>query len=221
MTKAVLFDMDGVLVYSVRAHYEAWREVFAAYGLEFDFEAFTRTLGTDSNGTMDRLFGSRFGAEERNRLADRKEAAFRDAIRRQFVPVDGAEALLAALHRNGWPMALATSAPPENVECVMSLLKGGELVSVRVDVSMVARAKPAPDIFLAAAERLGMNPRDCIVIEDSVAGLNAARSVGMATLGLATSLSGEAMAPHADRVMDSLAGVTPEVLLGVFAARRI
>ena len=220
MKKAVLFDMDGVLVDSIPAHFEAWKEVSAARGASIDFEAFKRTLGTDSAGAMDILYGNRFDRAERGRIVALKEEAFRDAMRRKFTPVDGIEALLPALRRDGWLMALATSAPPENVECVMSLLRGAECLSVRVDASMVARAKPAPDIFLAAAGRLGMDPADCLVVEDSLAGLAAARSVGMATVGIATSLSVEALARHADRVMHSFAGATPGTLLGVFAARR-
>lgn len=219
MTKAVLFDMDGVVIDSAGAHYRAWREVAGRLGAGLTFDAFKPTLGTDNPGTIHALFGVDFTDREIDDISDAKEAAFRAAIMADFRPVAGVVDLIRALHDAGWGMALATSAPPENARCVMELLPGGEYVPVRVDRSMVARAKPQPDIFLRAAELLGREPRECLVIEDSLAGLEAAGRAGMARLGLATSMAREDLAPLADAVRDDLTGVTPDDLLAIFAMR--
>lgn len=220
MTKAVLFDMDGVVIDSARAHYRSWCEVAKRLGSTLDFETFKPTLGTDNTGTIHALFGTRFSESEIDAIADAKEAAFRDAVTADFRTVAGVVDLILALHEAGWGMALATSAPPENVHRVMSLLPHGECITVRVNRSMVARAKPQPDIFLRAGELLGREPRDCLVIEDSLAGLEAAGRAGMARLGLATSMAREDLAPLADAVRDDLVGATPAELLEIFAARR-
>lgn len=217
MRKAVLFDMDGVLIDSAGAHYRAWREVAGRLGADLDFDAFKPTMGADNADTIRTLFGTRFSDGEIDAIADAKEAAFRAAVMADFRPVAGAVDLVRALREADWGMALATSAPPENVDCVMNLLPGGECITVRVDRSMAARAKPEPDIFLRACELLGREPRDCLVIEDSLAGLEAARRAGMARLGLATSMAREALAPLADAVRDDLSGVTPAELLEIFA----
>lgn len=216
MTRAVLFDMDGVVVLSSQAHFHAWRDIARQLGDDLDFDRFKTTQGTDNPGTISTLFGDDFTPEEIEDITERKEIAFRAAITADFVPVNGVTELIQTLHREGWPMALATSGPPVNVDCIMSLLPGAEHIPVRINRSMVRKAKPDPEIFLTAARLLGVPPRDCLVIEDSMAGLEAAGRAGMARLGLATSMRPDDLAPLADAVRDDLRGVTPEFLLSLF-----
>lgn len=212
MTKAVIFDMDGVLISSAQQHFEAWREVSADYDMDLDYETFKLSLGRDNKATIARFWGDTVSKEEGMAIANRKEKIFRDIISTDFQPVPGAPELIAALHKAGWKMALGTSAPPENAAHVLSLLPGGDLITARVDSSMVENVKPEPDIFLKAASLLDADPDDCIVIEDSISGLKAAAAAGMARLALATSTEIEIITPLANAVRDDLVGVTPEFL---------
>lgn len=219
MDKAIIFDMDGVLVESSIAHYHAWREVAAKRGLDLSFDAYRVTQGMDTPATVVAVFGELPPAEAAA-IGEEKEKAFRDAFANDFAPIPGASELVATLHAAGWPMALATSAMQENADFVMNLMPGGEYLKVRVNSSLVKRAKPAPDLFLRAASLLGVEPGRCIVVEDSLAGLTAARAAGMAALGLTTTMSREELEPLADKVVDNLVGVTPEFLLGLLEGKR-
>ncbi len=212
--------MDGVLIASARQHYDAWREISAEYAIPLDYETFKLSLGRDNKATIARFWGDNVSKEEAITIADRKEKIFRSIISKDFQPIPGASELIKALDAAGWQIALGTSAPPENAAHVLSLLPEGDRIKVRVDSSMVTQVKPEPDIFLKAAELLGADPKDCIVIEDSISGLKAARAAGMARLALATSTEIEAIKPLANAVRDDLTGVTPDFLAELIAAER-
>lgn len=212
MPEAVIFDMDGVLVDSTEAHFAAWREICRRREFDLQRGDFLRTIGTGNDVTIRMLFGGEWTAETIAELAHEKETAYRLAIRENLQVIDGAADLVERLNGAGWRLALGTSAPRENVQCVMERFSAAPLLSVKVHADMVENAKPAPDLFLKAAELLGVPPEDCVVIEDSLAGLEAAAKAGMIRIGLTTTLGREELGPAADLVVDSLREVTPERL---------
>ncbi len=206
---AVIFDMDGVLVDSTEAHYLAWRDICRERGMELSRETFHQTIGTGNDVTIRMIFGGEWTDRAIAELGGRKEAAYRSAVKDSLRVIDGAAELVETLAAAGWRLALGTSAPPENVECVMARFPAAGRLAVRAHAGMVKKAKPAPDLFLKAAELLGAAPHDCVVIEDSLMGLEAAAKAGMTGVGLTTTLDRRRLASKAKLVVDSLRELSP------------
>lgn len=212
MARAVIFDLDGVLIDSTEAHFRAWRVVCRDLGIELTWDLFVKTIGTSNDVTVETIFGKGVSPERSRELAHAKEERYRVEVRSNMVVIDGAADLIERLHQAGWPMALGTSAPLANVECVMEAFPAAALLPVKVNADMVSTGKPAPFLFLKAAELLGVKPADCVVVEDSLAGLESARRAGMASVGLTTTMTREQLAEKAAAVVDSLREITPEML---------
>ena len=118
-------------------------------------------------------------------LADRKEAYYRELIRKSAAFLPGAMELMRGLHEAGFRQALATSTPMVNIELISDVLGLKRFLDVFVSGESVAHGKPAPDLFLKAASELGIEPSRCLVIEDAVAGVEAAHAAGMRCIAVA------------------------------------
>lgn len=190
---AVLFDMDGVLVLSNPAHLEAW-QLFARekLGVEITAEMFFRSIsGRKNEEALAELFPGRFSKEELARVGAEKEAFYRERFAPHLPPVPG---VLELIHELSSPplselvaLALVTSGPSENARFIIGRFQLEEAFAAVVTGADVARAKPDPTIYLMAAERLGVPPARCIVLEDACAGVQAAKRAGMRCLAVATS----------------------------------
>ena len=205
----VIFDMDGVLVDSYQAHYQSWREAARHYGLELAEPDFARTFGRTSREIISQLWPGRFSEAEIAAFDCRKEAAYRAILEQHFPEMVGAGALLAALHAAGFRLAIGSSGPPENVALVRRQMPNGHLFTATVNGAEVRHGKPDPAVFLLAAQKLGVPPERCAVVEDAVVGLQAARRAGMRAIGLTGTATRATLAPYADRVVDGLAELTP------------
>jgi beta-phosphoglucomutase len=193
---AVLFDMDGVIVLSNQAHLAAW-QAFARerLGLEITAGMFYRAIsGRKNEEALAELFPGRFSAAELTRISAEKEAFYRERFGPQLTPVPGSLKLLSELRawRDSQAMppvrlALATSGPPENAEFIISRFDLRTAFDAVVTGNDVKRAKPDPTIYLRAAESVGAEPRRCVVLEDAVAGVMAAKRAGMRCLAVSTS----------------------------------
>lgn len=182
---AVIFDLDGVLIDSYRAHYQSWLEMARSEGLVFTEADFAATFGRTSRETIASCWGEkRFDAAKIKQLDDFKEAAFRRIVAADFPTMPGALDLLRALRDAGFRLAVGSSAPPDNVHQAVDLLGCRELFQAIVTGADVVRGKPDPQVFLVAAERLGAAPRRCAVVEDAPAGVAAANAAGMTCIGL-------------------------------------
>ncbi|HXH05655.1 MAG TPA: HAD family phosphatase [Vicinamibacterales bacterium] len=178
--RAAIFDVDGVLVDSYRAHYESWRRLAAEEGLDLTEAQFARTFGRTSRDIIAELWPGRDPDPARVReLDDRKEALYRAIVAEAFPAMPGARALLQALDRAGFRLAVASSGPPENVALALDRLEVAPLVDAVVTGRDVERGKPDPQGFLLAAARLGVAPARAIVIEDAPPGVEAAARAGM------------------------------------------
>jgi beta-phosphoglucomutase len=185
-TYGVIFDMDGVIVLSEEAHWLSWREAALKRGVDLAYETFLSCFGRVNADCVRIMIGEDVSADEAAQIAEEKEAAMRAIIRDRVPLAPSVVDLLGALARDGARLAVGSSAPPENVDLV---LDGGRIrahFAAVVDGSQVKRGKPAPDVFLLAAERMGIRPSECAVIEDAPAGIQAARAAGMTAIGLAT-----------------------------------
>jgi len=216
----VIFDMDGVLVDSYRAHLLSWQHSARHFGLDMSEQQFATTFGRTTPeiirhwwpGAVDEA-----GVREWDHI---KEADYRQILRAGFPAMDGAAELLSALHAAGFRLAIGSSGPPENVALVRELLAGAEHFCAAVDARQVAHGKPHPEVFLTAAKKLDLPPRDCAVVEDAPAGVEAARRAGMAAIALTGTAAREKLAERAHLVVDSLRELTPAIIVQTIAAAR-
>jgi beta-phosphoglucomutase family hydrolase len=199
---AVIFDMDGVLIDNARYHERAFAEYFSRYGTTLAPEMF----GRGNEELMVELFPDE-SMERHRELADGKEAYYRQIYEPHIKPVDGLVELLEELKRNDIPVAVGSSAPLENIDFVLDKLRIRNYFDAVVIAAMVKKAKPAPDIYLKSAELLNVSPENCIVFEDALAGIKAARAAGMKVVGVATSLPVERLS-GTDRVINDFTEIT-------------
>ena len=182
--QAVIWDLDGVIIDSADEHRRAWQRLAREEGVPFTDADFWATFGKRN----DAIFAEKWGplsAAEAQILADRKEAYFRELIRETAAPLPGAMELMHELHEAGYAQALASSTPIENIQLISDALGLERYLSVLVSGETVPHGKPAPDIFLKAASELGILPHLCLVIEDAVAGVEAAHAAGMRCISVA------------------------------------
>jgi beta-phosphoglucomutase len=143
------------------------------------------------------LFGRALSEQELRLYAEEKEALYRELSKGRLAPVAGFLALLEALERRRIPVALATSAPAQNVAYTLGELGLAERLTRVVRSDQVTRGKPHPDVFLGAAALIGVPPDACVAFEDAPLGVLAARAAGMAVVGLTTTFSRDRFAAHA------------------------
>ncbi len=182
--QAVIWDLDGVVIDSEEDHKKAWQRLAHETGKEFGDEQFAVTFGMRNDAIIPIVWGP-VSAEELQQLADRKETYYRDYVRATAAFLPGAQELMSALHDAGYPQALGSSAPIENIELVKEVLGLGRYIEAFVSGETVPHGKPAPDIFLKAAKEIEVEPVHCLVIEDAVAGVAAARAGGMYSIAVA------------------------------------
>ncbi len=182
---AILWDLDGVLVDTSSFHYEAWREVTVSLGIPYSFETFKNTFGMTNPTILNMLLGRTLETEEMEAISMRKEQLFRRAIHGQVEALPGARAWLAWFQAQGIPQAVASSAPPENIDVLVDALALRPYFQALVSAYFMP-GKPDPAVFLEAARQLSQPPANCLVIEDSTAGITAAQRAGMRCLAVAT-----------------------------------
>jgi beta-phosphoglucomutase len=182
--RAVIWDMDGVIIDSAEEHRQAWQRLAHEEGVRFSDADFWSTFGRRNDDIITLVWGAQ-SPERLQALADRKEAYFRALIRETAAPLPGSIELMRGLHEAGFAQALASSAPVENIRLISDVLGLGHYLTALVSGETVAHGKPAPDIFLKAAGELGIVPTQCLVIEDAVAGVQAAHAAGMRCIAVA------------------------------------
>lgn len=186
-TRAVLWDMDGTLIDSAEYHWVTWRDTLAREGYALTHEQFASWFGQRNDAILRRYLGAGAAADAVARIGDAKETAYRELVReRGIAPLPGVSRWLRRLRDGGWRQAVASSAPPANIGAILEALNVGDCFQALVSAEEVPQGKPAPDVFLLAAQRLGVPPARCIVVEDAPAGVEAGRLGGMKTIGIAS-----------------------------------
>jgi haloacid dehalogenase superfamily, subfamily IA, variant 3 with third motif having DD or ED/haloacid dehalogenase superfamily, subfamily IA, variant 1 with third motif having Dx(3-4)D or Dx(3-4)E/beta-phosphoglucomutase family hydrolase len=187
---AVIFDMDGVLVENSDIHDKAWQMTCRKYGRNVSADAIKTIFGGTNKIFVSRLLGIN---DERkiNAIAIEKEALYRKLYEETIQLPEGLLNLLKEIKRKRIPMAVATSAPTENVDFVLDRLNIRNYFDILVDETYVTKGKPDPEIYLITAEKLGLKPENCIVIEDSVFGIQSAKDAGMKVIGITTTFNEE------------------------------
>jgi len=185
--KAAIFDMDGVIVVNMHIHEQAFFEFGKRYGKNVDHEFFvTQITGSTNEKIMPKIFGP-ISDEEIKAYSLEKEALFREIYKPQLKLTEGLAEFLDYLYAKNIKMAIASNAPKENIDFIVEGLKLEKYFPVCLNGNSVANPKPAPDMFLKAAELLGETPANSIVFEDAPGGIRAAHEAGMRSVGVLTS----------------------------------
>lgn len=200
--QGVLWDMDGVLVDTGEFHYQSWKEVLEEHNVPFSREFFRQTFGMNNAGVLARLLGEDLTDELQAEISDQKEARFRELIQGRAQALPGVVTWLARLQEAGFRQGIASSAPPANIDALVDELELRGYFDV-IGSGADLPAKPDPELFLEVARRLDVPTEHCIVIEDAVAGVEAARRAGMNCIAVTTTNPAAAL-DAADMVIDSL-----------------
>ncbi|MFC1465747.1 MAG: HAD family hydrolase [Candidatus Brachytrichaceae bacterium NZ_4S206] len=183
--RAVLWDMDGVLVDSADYHYAAWREALARERYDISYDEFRATFGQRNDTILRGIFGSDLPDVEVERIANLKEALYRQFVReRGITPLPGVLRWLQMLRATGWRQAVASAAPRANIDAILAAVGIEHYFDAITSGEDVTRGKPDPQVYLISAERVGASPARCVVVEDAPAGLEGARRAGMRCIGV-------------------------------------
>ena len=213
--QACLFDLDGVIVDTAKYHFIAWRQIADELGFAFSERDNERLKGVSRQRSLDILLEiGRLSLDEESkaRLAEKKNGLYLDTIRK-MTPAEilpGAEGFLWECKAAGLKTALATAS--RNSALILDLLRIRSLFDVVVDGNKVKRTKPDPEVFLLCAKELAVESERCVVFEDAEAGIEAARSAGMMSVGIGN----PAILKRADMVAPGLASLTVEMMLASF-----
>jgi beta-phosphoglucomutase len=209
----VIFDVDGVLVDSYDAHYKSWQMLARERGFEMTEEQFVRTFGRTSREVIRKCWPPLATSDEAvKELDERKEALYRELLRQNFSAMDGARELIDALSATGFALAVGSSGPPSNVELTLEQLGRRDSFRAVVTGQDVKFGKPNPQVFQIGAERLGLPPSQCLVVEDAPAGVAAAHAGGFVCLGLLSKGGRGDQLNQAERVVHTLRDVTPDLV---------
>jgi len=182
--RAVLWDMDGTLIDSAEYHWSTWYDTLAELGVELTRDGFAGWFGSRNDRILKRYFGA-MSPDEMRRVGELKEERYRALVRRDGIALlPGVGDWLERLADAGWRQAVASSAPPANIHVLLEVLDLEGLLQATVSAEEVPHGKPAPDVFLRAAEKLGVPPARSVVVEDAAVGVEAGRRGGMRTIGI-------------------------------------
>ncbi len=187
--KALVFDMDGTLVDNMSYHKKSWIDLFEYHKLDLDYETFDRKYHKGSLvEIMARLFPHISDEEELFRMGSYKEALYRDLYRPHVKALGGLLPFLKKIQAQNLPMGIATMGDQHNIDFIFKALDLDSFFHSTTGGHQVKHGKPHPEIFLTAAQKLGIPPKDCLAFEDSRSGVTAAKAAGMQVIGIRTML---------------------------------
>ena len=225
MLKAVIFDMDGVVINSNPFHRLAWEKFLVKRGIPVNEDIFNRVIsGTPGDQALRILLGGEITDDQVQMFVNEIDAEYRESIRnsRAFAPMAGLREFLEELKKSGIMIALATSAPVENIDLVLSGLELSEFFGVIIGKSQVKNGKPHPEVYLTAMDMLGVQADQCVVFEDSLAGVQAAVNAQIKTLGVLTSETADTLLmAGASTTLSDFAGITLEDLSELLECRKL
>lgn len=211
MVEAVLWDMDGTLADTGELHYQTWKTALKSIDHDLNWEDFKATFGMNNQGILETLLGEKPSQELVERISELKEGQYRQLLPGRVSLLPGVKEWLDWLSTHHIPQAIASSAPSENIDAFVNELRLRPYFAALVSGFDIP-GKPEPGIFLHAAARLGVEPSHCLVIEDSIAGVEAAHRAGMRCLAVTTTNPAQALS-RADLVVDRLTQLDPEIII--------
>ena len=216
MKFGVIFDWDGVILDSSGFHAMSWEILAEERGLPLPEGHFEKGFGLRNETIIPKILKWASEPEEVAELAFAKEEAYRSLIRKNGIePLPGVKFLLKSLENGGHRFAVGSSTPKENLICAMELLGYQDTFQAILSGDDVTQGKPNPEVFLKAAKAIHCEPSNCVVFEDALPGIEAAKAGGMKVVGVATTNSLEEIA-HADLAVESLEEITLDRLQALF-----
>jgi len=216
--RAVIWDMDGVIADTGAFHCRSWQFAFNKQGITFTEADFQRIFGQRNDTIIRLILGREVTQSEIESIANDKEVYFRETVKSHVRPFPGVMALLKTQKTHGISAAVASSAPLENIQLILAEAGIADYFQAIVFGKEVSEGKPSPQVFLKAAEKLGVEPANCIVIEDAVAGVAGAKRAGMRCIAV-TNTHEAAGLSQADLVVDSLEKVGIRELERLFSLK--
>lgn len=209
---ALIFDMDGVIVDSNPAHKIALKQFVKKYGKDLsEDELREKIYGRRNQDWLVAVFGQ-LDERKLKEYADEKEELFRRVYDRDIRPLDGLAEFLAAAEKAGIPRAIATSAPRANVDFTLAKTGLGSYFDTILDDQFVTHGKPHPEIYQKTAKALNFDPAQCIVFEDSLAGVKSGKSAGCKVVGVTTTHTDDEL-DGADTFIHDFTGLDPADLI--------
>jgi beta-phosphoglucomutase family hydrolase len=187
MIKGIIFDMDGVVVDNHHYHFKAWMAFSEKHKFELNPQIYRDTYNGKTNSDLFKMIFGNISPEEMKLYADEKEGMYKKLYFEHMRAHTGLIDFLEYLKKKKIKIALGTSAPTDNVDFTLDNLKLRSYFEVIIDGSQVERGKPDPQVYQLCAMKLGLEPKSCVVFEDSLAGLESAQRAGCKTVGVATS----------------------------------
>lgn len=213
--EAVLWDLDGVIADTGDYHYRAWGDIFKEKGVTFTKEDFMRHFGQRHDTIIRFALGKDIPPDEFSIITERKQQEYRRIVADNIKPLPGVMELIKSLNDHRIKTAIASSAPLENIEIIIRGLGIEDCFQAIAWGTEVPEGKPSPQIFLLAARKLGAEPGNCVVIEDAIAGVTAAKQAGMKCVAVTNSHPGSSL-KKADLIVDTLEAVGISDLDGLF-----
>ena len=186
--KAFIFDLDGVLVFTDQFHYQAWKKIADEMGIYFDAEINNRLRGVSRADSLEIILenyeGKPLSAEKKVELMEEKNHVYRELLKTMTKAdvTDQVRDTLKKLHEAGLKLALGSSS--KNAKFILEKVQLLDAFDGISDGNNITHSKPHPEVFLKAAEFLGEKPKDCVVVEDAYAGIDAAKAAGMEAVGI-------------------------------------
>ena len=203
--------MDGTIVNSLSFHKLAWIETFAKRGRNFTDDDFKWANARKNEEIIPHLLGQDMSLEEVNLIANEKEATFRRLVKDSIKPLPGVVELIKLMAAAQFQLAIVSSTPKENIELITETLGIKKYFSLFINGDDVKEGKPSPQGFLLAAKKLGVEPKNCVVIEDAVVGVRAAKRAGMYCIAIANTYPKKDIT-EADIVVNSLEEITVKMI---------
>jgi beta-phosphoglucomutase len=211
---AIIWDMDGVLVNTGEHHYQAWKQTFDELNVPFSKEQFRETFGMNNAGILEIICGRKLPPDQEGRISEHKEELFREKVKGKATLLPGVEKALKNFSVWNLKQAIASSAPPKNIEVLVKELRISKYFDAIISGFDIP-GKPDPGVFLKAAQQLNVKPKRCAVIEDAVAGVEGAKNAGMRCIAVTTTNTTKALS-KADLIFDSLEELNQRTLLVLF-----
>lgn len=216
--EAIIWDMDGVLIDSRQTHLQAFQVILGKYGWKFDDEFLLKTFGTPNEESINLITGNTLDKEEVENLSVEKDKYFCELIVEQAEYLPGVEEWLNQFKNDGIPQALASSGSRENINTILDALDARQFIDAIVSGEDKV-GKPDPYVFLQAARELDVTPHNCLVIEDSQPGLQAAEAAEMKILAVTTTNPPEKL-KKADLVLTDLTLLKSNAIHSLFSKTR-